>query len=329
MIHKNPTTPSHQPPSALRAHARGGLILSAALLVAASLAGIAVAAPRLSPRLTLWGYADGERFSQPRGIAFDPGDGALYVANSGGHRIEVFSRTGRPLARFVHRVAGPDGSMIDGEPCALAFDRSGRLLVVDNAATYVDVLNRRGRPVTRLSVTAGRPAAVAAASDGTIYVGTTAEESKIHRFRADYAPIGSWGEQGDEPGRLHGVTALGELADGTIAVACARTELGVQIFTPSGEYLRGFGTHELGGGSFSLPSGLVGTADGRVWVIDEIRQNLQVFDPEGTLVAKSGRGGAAGGELAHPSSLASDGRGLMAVADKAIGRVRVFTISER
>lgn len=282
----------------------------------------------LQPRLVLWRYADATAFQQPRGIAFDPVDGALYVGNAGEHRVEVFSKTGRALMQFVHRVERPGGAIEDGTPCALAFDHSGRLLVADLRASYVDVLDRRGRPYRRLPVAAGQPNAVAVGSDGSIYVGTTGETEKIYRFGADYAPAGAWGTEGTAPGRLSGVNALWVLTDGSLAVACARTELAVQIFSPAGEYLRGFGTHEVGDGNFSFPCGLVATTGGRILVLDEIRGSLQVFDEQGTFLAKAERRGTGAKEFSHPSSLTYDGSGLIALTDRELGRVQVFSVSD-
>jgi DNA-binding beta-propeller fold protein YncE len=300
--------------------------LAAALAFALSTA-YASAAPLLQPKLIVWGYAEDTGFNQPRGIAFDPSDGAIYVANTGEHRIEVFTASGRPITRFVHRVVRPDGSVVDGDPAALAFTQSGHLLVVDNMALYVDVLDRRGRPVTRLPIPAGHPVAVMTARDGSIYVGTTAEESKVHRFNPDFTPAGSWGEQGAGAGRLRSITALAELADGSIAIACARTDVGIQIFTPTGTYQRGFATHELETGNVSLPSGLLGTADGRIWVVDEIRQLILVYDKDGTFIEATGGKGIAPGMFMAPSAMAADGNGLIAVTDRASGRFQVLSIS--
>ncbi len=283
-------------------------------------------APLLETRLVLWGYSNGTTFQQPRGIAFDPSDGAIYVCNTAEHRVEVFSKTGRPLSRFVHRVSRPTGEVVDGNPVALAFDRSGRLLVVDRLASYVDVLDRRARPVARLNIPAGHAAAVAVGGDGTIYVGTNAEASRIHRFRPDYTPDGVWGVEGVAPGYLNDVAAMCALGDTAIAVACERTDLVVQVFSPAGEYRRGFGTHEVGDGNFSLPSGMAATADGRIWILDEIRRTLQVFDREGGFLTKAEGTGTALGQFLSPSSLASDGRGLVALTDRGLGRVQVFGV---
>jgi DNA-binding beta-propeller fold protein YncE len=280
----------------------------------------------LDVSFVLHGYEEGASFSRPRGIAFDPSDGAICVANTGNHRLDFFSRTGRPLCRFVHRVTGRDGGTVDGTPVAVAFDRSGRLLVIDLMASYIDVLDRRGRSVKRMEVPGGQPAAIAVSKDGTIFVGTAGAESKVHRFRRDYAPDGVWGEQGPEPGQLLLITAIAELSDSTIAVGCLRTKLGIQVFTPQGGYLRGFGTRELGRGGISRPSGLAGTPDGLIWVVDEIRQSILVFDREGKFISEFGGRGAAPGEFAFPSSLASDGGRLLAVTDGELGRAQVLGI---
>jgi DNA-binding beta-propeller fold protein YncE len=300
-----------------------GLVVT---LLACALAASAEPTPLLVPRLVIWGYADGTSLRRPRGAAFDPLDGAIYVANTGAHRIEVFSKTGRPLSWFVHRVASPDGVRVDGEPCALAFDRAGRLLVADNSASYVDVLDRRGRTLRHLELPGERPTAFAVGPDGTIYAASSGEGSRIHRFGADYAPAGSWGEPGSGPGHLHSVTALAILPDSTLAVACARTELGVQIFTGDGTYLRGFATHEMGPGNISLPSGVVGSPDGRIWVCDEIRQNVQVFDRDGVFLAQAAGDGVAPGEVSYPSSFATDGRGLLAVTERELGRLQILAL---
>jgi hypothetical protein len=76
----------------------------------------------------------------------------------------------------------------------------------------------------------------------------------------------------------------------------------------------------------SYPSGLVATADGRIWVLDEIRQTLQVFDEQGNLLSKEGTRGAGAGEFAQPSSLTYDGSSSIALTDREIGRVQVFTV---
>jgi DNA-binding beta-propeller fold protein YncE len=146
-------------------------------------------------------------------------------------------------------------------------------------------------------------------------------------FCPDFAPRPSGGSAGHGPGQLSAITAIAELPDGSIAVACAQTELAVQIFDPTGKYLRGFGRHDIGQGNFSVPSGITATPDGRIWVSDELRQIVQVFNSEGQFLGSLGGGGLAPGEFLYPSALASDGGERLAVAESVGARFQVFSIA--
>lgn len=301
----------------------------AAAVAFAFSAAVAQGATFATPEVIVWGFRDGSTFQVPRGVAIDATRGEMYVANTGAHRIEVFSLEGRPLERFVHRVQGPGGGWIDGDPHGLAVDTQGRLLVTDNLAPRsVDVLDRHGRAVTRLEIPEGIPTAVTVMRDGWILVGTSGDRSVIHQFAPNYAYARTWGTPGAAPGELYDVTAIAELGNGSVAVACARTELGIQIFTQSGDFIRGFGRHDIGAGNISLPSGVVGTSDGRIWVIDELRQNVQVFDAEGTFLGAFGGSGLAPGNFLYPSALATDGGSLLAVAERESGRIQILRISK-
>jgi sugar lactone lactonase YvrE len=302
--------------------------LAAALAFAFS-AALADAAQLARPEVVVWGFRDGSTFRVPRGITIDAARDEVYVANTGAHRIEVFSLEGRPLERFVHRVPGPDGLPMDGEPHGLAIDQRGRLLVIDNLGPRsVDVLDRHGRAVARLDIPEGTPTAVTVLRDGRILVGTSGERSRIHEFTPDYAYRGAWGVPGSASGQLYDVTSLAETASGEVAVACARTELGIQLFTPAGVFIRGFGRHDIGAGNVSLPSGIAGTGDGRIWVSDELRQNVQVFDAEGTFLGAIGGSGLAPGCFNYPSALATDGDTVLAVTERESGRFQIFRISQ-
>ena len=84
----------------------------------------------------------------------------------------------------------------------------------------------------------------------------------------------------------------------------------------------------MGDGNISLPSGVIVTTQGRLWVTDEIRETIQIYDQDGNYLGKAGESGVAPGELSHPSSLAFDGRSLIALTDRGIGRVQVLAIQD-
>lgn len=295
--------------------------------------GVAFAAELATPELIVPASINDARFNAPGGIALNPTTGEIILANTNEHRIEIYSLGGRFLTRFTHRVRAKDGTLVEGLPRSVAVVGTNRLLVVDSHAPYVDVIDYRGRSVAELKPPASPDSpdftSVAVTRKGEILASTAGEKGRIYRYASDFTPIGSWGEAGDSPGHLNGVVALAELPDGNIVVACAQTELAIQVFTPEGEFVRGFGKHDIGLGNFSLPSGLAVTADGRIWVSDEIRQIVQIFDSTGTYIGAVGGGGKAPGCFQYPSALATDGISRLAVTERVGGRFQVFSIPDR
>lgn len=299
------------------------LVSLAALLLAPSL----LAADLAVPERVISGYEDGTRFRVPHGVALDPVREELIVANTGEHRIEIFSLRGRPLGRFVHNVTLPDGSTVPGLPHAVAVLPTGRIAVTDNLVPTVDVLDRRGRTVFTLSIPSsakGAPQALAVTPQGGLLVAGPPGDDRVYRYDADFHLIGTWGTRGEEAGQLRAISGLAFLADGRIGVICVQTKLAVQIFSADGAYENGFGIHDIGHGNFSVPSGIAATSDGRIWVADEVRQVIQVFDREGTFLSMLGGFGVAAGDLNYPSALAGDGRNRLAVAERELGRVQIL-----
>ena len=279
----------------------------------------------------IWGYEEGVHLNLPRGLAFDVARDELVVANTASNRIEIYSPVGRPLIRFRHVIHRPDGSTADGLPRSVAVDAHGDYLIVDNLAFYVDRVDRRGRSIGRIGVSAvppGAPMAVHVARDGGIWVAGPVRDNRIYRFDAAGKALGVWGVSGTGPGQLQNIAAIATLPDGSVVVACASTELGIQIFTPDGVYLRGFGKHDVGPENVSLPSGVIATDDARIWLSDELRQTVQVYDAQGSYLGMFGGMGQAAGEFLYPSAIATDGRRRIAVAEREGGRVQVFTTRE-
>jgi len=166
------------------------------------------------------------------------------------------------------------------------------------------------------------------ARDSTLWVGGPVRDNRVYRFSASGDALGAWGVSGTGPGQLQQISAIATLPDGSVVVACTGTELGIQIFTPEGVYLRGFGRHDVGPGNVSFPSGVVTTDDARIWLSDELRQTVQVYDAEGAFLEMFGGMGQAAGDFLYPSAIATDGRRRIAVAEREGGRVQVFIRKE-
>jgi DNA-binding beta-propeller fold protein YncE len=301
--------------------------MAALVTLSFALAGATTAAPDL----VLYGFSADAAFKVPRAVALDAARGEVLVGNTGAHSVEVFSLTGRPLARYVHRVERRDGTWVDGDPIGLAVDSAGRILVVDAVAGYVDVLDGLGRTYARLQPPTlsgdGGPGAVTVLRSGEILVGMSGETGRIHRFTREYALDGSWGEAGRTPGHLQNIRGLAEERDGNILVLCPETELAVQRFNSAGAYVGGFGRHEIGPGNVSFPSGITVTSDGRLYITDELRHIVLVLDSTGQQIDAISGGDSGPGLFQYPSALASDSQGRLAVVERGTARLQLLRLA--
>jgi hypothetical protein len=107
------------------------------------------------------------------GIAYHPERDALYLSDTGGHKVLIYARDGRKLGEF-----GTRGSA-DGQfnfPTHLAVDDTGRLYVTDAMNFRVQVLQPDGawvRSIGRLGETLGsfsKPKGVGLDRHGNVYV---------------------------------------------------------------------------------------------------------------------------------------------------------------
>ncbi|HEY8504670.1 MAG TPA: NHL repeat-containing protein [Gemmataceae bacterium] len=81
-----------------------------------------------------------------------------------------------------------------------------------------------------------------------------------------------------------------------------------------------------GGGEFAGPFGVSISADGEVYVTDDLGHSVQVFDRDGTFRRRIGGHGTAPGRFAYPDCTVTDGRGLV-VADTGNNRVQFLDAS--
>jgi len=314
----------------------------ARFVAALMLPGVFVLAPRTAQANPfvefswLSGFGkNGTSFEAALSVAIDPLRGEIAIANSSRGRIEILAPDGKATAFFEHRVWHSDGTYGLGQPRGVRYDGVGHLLVTDNMDSGVDVLDFRGRVVGRLRIPVdGKPGAAVdtmagallTLKDGSLLVATRGEPARIHHFASNGRWLGAWGVAGTNPGELSRITALAQMPSGDILVACGGTDLVIQRFDANGLFVAGFGTHEMGPGNFSYPSGIAVTADGRIWVSDELRQCVSVFDAQGEFLGMAGEGGTGKGSFLYPSDVTTDGKGRLAVVERVGGRVQVFRI---
>jgi DNA-binding beta-propeller fold protein YncE len=312
----------------------GGLVLGSVVAHASS-EEISAAPPAVDSIFVLRVGNQAEEFVAPMAVAVDTVHREIVVANTGRSRVEFFDLKAFPLGWFVHQVPGDDGQRTNGSPRFVAADLEGNVLVSDLLVPWVDVVDYRGRPVTRLSLPApddtasadNGAGAIAVTPDGHILVASRGKQGRVYVFDRDYHYVSTWGTPGSKPGELSGITGMTVTPQGDVIVTAYATELAVQVFDAAGTFRHGFGVHDIGPGNFSVPAGVTVTADGRIWVVDSIRQNIQVFDSNGRFLGMLGAAGQGPGEFSNPSALASDGRGLLTVTEQMGRRLQLMWVN--
>lgn len=116
---------------------------------------------------------DSDQLTRPTGLAWDAGDGLLYVSDTQAHQIKVFDATGRLLRSIGQRGEGP-GEFNFPTYLSLAGDL---LIVSDTMNARVQLLPDNGKGEPRILGERGtrlgnfvRPKGVAADAENNIYV---------------------------------------------------------------------------------------------------------------------------------------------------------------
>ena len=259
------------------------------------------------------------RFQNPGGVACDRTTGEIYVADTRNHRIGIFDAKGMPLFAFS------DEEHLR-EPRRVAVMADGRILVTDNDRTRVKVFSYRGQFQRFLEpppYRGERPmvSALHVDPEGNVYVGDDAAGQVVvfdpelqYRFR--------FGSRGEEEGQLKSVAGIA--VSGKVIAVVDHQSIAVQLFDRAGNFLRGWGAHEMGAENFSLPSGVAIDEKGRVVVVDALRHEIKVFQQDGKFIGRYGGMGAGPGNVTYPSDVAADGTGRLVVSESVGNRVQIM-----
>lgn len=113
------------------------------------------------------------QMAQPTGIAFDRGNGNLYVVDTGAHRVNVFKRDGAMAFSFGERgIAAGEFNY----PTLIWLDPAGRLYVTDSLNFRIQLFDRQGKYLSKFGQAGDgsgdnmRPKSVATDSHGHVYV---------------------------------------------------------------------------------------------------------------------------------------------------------------
>ena len=240
-------------------------------------------------------------------------------------------QTGRVLAEW--------GANLFAMPHGLSVDRNDNVWLTDVALHQVFEFSHDGKPLLTIGERAiagddakhfNQPTEVAVAADGSFYVSDGYQNTRVMKFSPAGAFLFQWGTKGTGPGQFdlpHGV-ALDHT--GRVYVS-DRSNARVQIFDPTGKYIREWKSTDIG-----RPYDVAIASDDTAVIADggdqpkapPDRSAFVVVRRDGSVVERFGRWGNYDGqfELAHCVAVGKDGS--IYVGDIDGGRVQKFVLDD-
>jgi DNA-binding beta-propeller fold protein YncE len=256
---------------------------------------------KYSPTGTLLGsygsYGTGNgQFSGPWGIAVDPRNGNVYVADQGNFRVQELSSSGAFIKAFGWGVSNGEAALqtcttecragIAGAAngqfswlAGLAVDSSGNLWVADYGNNRIQEFNEKSEFVRKFG-SLGKGAEQfegplnIALSGGNLYI-TDYKNNRVQEFSATGAPIARFGAAGSGSGQFtnpYGIAA--DPRSGNLYVVDSGNAR-VEEFTPAGAFITKFGSAGSGPGQLSVPTGVAVGASGGVYVLDNSTNRVE------------------------------------------------------
>lgn len=274
---------------------------------------------KLQPRRVVYQQLEAIPLHSPQGVFVDGTTGEVYVADTKNDLVAVYDQNGLPLFTF-----GYNGEI--KEPLRVVCDPRGRIYVLAGIPRKVKIFNYRGEYQRDLPFTGfdlePDPTAIAVDEQGNLYV-ADGGSNRILVYDPEYRLKLAFGEKGDGT-YFQNVQAIAVDPEGNIYVADARATPAIQVFSPEGEFLRGWGEHASGPQNFSLPAGLAIDGRGRVIVVDTLRHAITVFTDEGRFLGRFGGKGIQPGALTYPTDIATNGDGRIYVVERVGSRLQIM-----
>lgn len=262
-------------------------------------------------------------YVRPRAIAYDPKHQELWIADASSGRIGIHRPDGVELFSFTSKEFASN-------PGALAIRPNGGVAVLEGNRRHVRHFNYRGEyegdvPLPELGE---KPTITAIAYDdeGQFYVGETTS-SQVYVYRRDGSLKFQFGSRGYDDGQFMAIGAI-DIGPGGLIHVLDQRATAVQVFDAEGNFIRGWGKHEMGAQNVSLPSDLAVDSKGRVYLTDELRQQVKVYASDGKFLLAFGGLGAGLGQLGFPTSVEIDEKDRIYVCERQTARVQVFELTE-
>jgi DNA-binding beta-propeller fold protein YncE len=265
---------------------------------------------------------------EPRAVALGRED-RVYVADSGNHRIQVFTLEGKTVGGWGRAGSGDSEFLF---PAGIAVGPGNELYVADSGNDRIQVFDESGkflRKWGKSGTAAGEfssPRWLTATREGIVVV--EGDRPRIQVFTPGGELVRSFGGFGDAPGQFRSPSGVAADDQGNLYVADAGAHR-IQKFDPQGTPILRWGQWGVHPGLFSSPAGLA-YVDGKLYVADGANHRVQVFDRAGAFLFQWGRHPAfaheGNGRLHFPSGIAvSASGGFTVLCEPVEHRVQAFS----
>jgi DNA-binding beta-propeller fold protein YncE len=258
--------------------------------------------------------------------AMVPGEASAVAVNSKGH-IFLFQRTKPMLAEydakgnFIQSLGDglfthPHGLRVDADDNLWTTDDGNHLVLkLDPAGNVLMVLGRinTGAEANWLF---NKPADVAFAKNGDIYVADGYGNSRIVKFDRDGNYLKAWGKYGTGIGEFNLPHAVAVDNQGRVYVG-DRENQRIQVFDSEGKFIQQW--TDVG-----YPYGLVITPDQHIWMVDGGYDRIVELDQNGKILGAFGEPGRKPGQFAWPHFMAIGPDQTIYVAEVLNWRFQVF-----
>jgi DNA-binding beta-propeller fold protein YncE len=248
----------------------------------------------------------GFQFALVTAVATDKDDN-LFVFHRGKQPIAVFDKTGKFLRSWG------DGEVKTAH--GLRIDQAGNVWTTDLGTHQVIQYDPAGKVLLRLGKKNepgdaidqfNKPADIAIASRGDIYVADGYGNSRVVKFAKDGKFLKEWGKKGKGESEFNLVHAIFLDKAGKVYVGDRENDR-IQVFDPDGKFLAQW--RESG-----APYGLFLSGQ-RMLVADGRGNQVRFLDLEGKVLGRFGEKGEGKGQFRMPHGICADSQGTIYVAE--------------
>jgi len=260
---------------------------------------------------------------KPYGITTDK-RGRIYVADTELKMVFVID----PVAKVVEKRESSTRAPLS-LPVGVAIDSEERLFVSDADLHMIVCYTDAGKPLATFGAAQlQRPGGIAIDRDRNRLYVADAKAARVAVFDvSSFQFLNYIGGPGKPPqrenGKFFGPSNVALDIQGNIYVADTMNYR-VQIFDPSGKFIRAFGAQGDRPGEFIRPKGIAVDSEGHVYVADAEFNNFQILTPDGQPLLAVGVIGTDRGQFALIAGLYIDPKDQIYTSEMFRGRVQVF-----